>query len=542
MRALDRRQVLGSSIRDLIGGRWAISWIAYVLNAPLNVIAIGSNAGSSAAGASWGAWALVSVLGYLAFGLVFLIAHLTFFRNRALRPVAVLSVVRLGAVAGGARGLLVGALASAWGLASGDAGLIATRLLTGVVLGAVLVPLAAFILASIDAYRSQRSALLGELRRLQAVVLQDEGVTRELETTLLSSLRADLDEVVRTQDPDVARDVSRRIWEQSAPPATEPRMRWTSVLRASVQRNPFATWPVATIWSLSALGSLTAAIGVGRALAQIACSVIVIAAGFAIGRRLVARFPGASVTIFVITLVVLVVITGPVASVVFDARPWPAGASLVVVNSLWLPTLALAVGFVSAALRSGEDVLADLRAHVTDDELAALAAHDELERLRRGLATRLHGTVQSRLLATSAASPDPEEMARWIDELQSVSLDPADERTLAERLEAVAGPWCALVDVRLHLPDVETTDVDDAIVRLVEEAIANAYRHGRATAVSVTVAMDAGDVFVEITDQGQGLRPNHRPGMGSAVFDALAPGAWSLTAHAEGATLSARLR
>lgn len=86
MPALSDRPVLGSTVGDLAGGRWAISWVAYAANAPVTLLVIGSNAGMSGIDAPWSSWFLASVLGYIAFGLVFLTAHLTWFRHRATTP------------------------------------------------------------------------------------------------------------------------------------------------------------------------------------------------------------------------------------------------------------------------------------------------------------------------------------------------------------------------------------------------------------------------------------------------------------------------
>lgn len=541
MRGLADRRALGSTVGVLVGGRWAISWIAYLVNAPLNLVAIGSNAGSSTPEATWSAWLLVSVIGYLAFGIVLLLAHWTAFRRRAQRPVPMPFVVLLGLVAGGVRGLTVGVLAQTWELAPSSGALVATRVVTGAVLGAVLVPLAAFILASIAAYRVQRSALLSERRALQVLALRDEGVTRDLESALLASVQNDLAAVSRTQDPELAREVSRRIWAEGGDMAPVPRLHWASVLRASVERNPFATAPVAVIWALSSIGTLTAAIGLTRAAAQVAFSVAAIAISFELGRAVVTRHPTSSLVAFVVAMALVVILTGPVASMIFDDRAWPAGLSLVLVNSIWLPLLAVGAGFVVAVVRSSEDVLADLRDQVSDVEVEALAAHDERERLRRELATRLHGSVQSRLLAAAAvprvgALPDG-----MLDDLVN-ALGAGDvNETLDLRLARVARPWTALMQVHMSLGAELPDALDDAIVRVVEEGLANAYRHGNASTATVTVDRDGNHCRVVIADDGVGLAEGARPGLGSAVLDSLAPTTWSLDALPSGTRLTVLL-
>lgn len=541
MPELARKRVLGSSVNDLIGGRWAISLIAYAVNAPVNLIVIGSNAGSSASSTSWTTWLAAAAVAYVAFGLVFLLAHLTAFRHRAQSPRSAASVVALGAVAGGVRGLVLALIVASWGLASASPGMVAMRIGIGVALGAILVPLVAFALGSIDAYRSQRTALLFELRRLRAATMAEQGITRELEAALMVSVQDQLDEVVRTRDPAVARDVSHQIWNDIADPKPEPRMRWSSVLRASVQHNPFAIALVATIWSIAAIGTLTTSIGLTSALAQIAFSVAAIAVCFAAGRRLTNRHPRHAVAIVLTTLSILVLATGPLASAIFDPRPWPAGASLIIANSIWLPLLTLATGFVMAALRSGEDVLDDLCRQVSEDELAAIVAHDERERLRRELATRLHGTVQSRLLAASLAPTDSHVLTQWINGLQSLGSPPATSRRLSELVDAVVDPWSALMEVLVESPLPDTTGVDASIIRVLEEALANSFRHGRATRVRVSIVIDGNAWLITVQDNGIGLSEDHSPGLGQGVLSTIAPDAWEMSHNGDGTCVTARI-
>lgn len=541
MPALRDRPVLGSTVGDLAGGRWAISWIAYAANAPVTLLVIGSNAGMSGFHAPWISWFLASVLGYIAFGLVFLTAHLTWFRHRATNPLPLRSIVLLGGIAGGVRGATVGLLASLWGLTSAHPWLLIERIAIGAALGAVLVPLVAFMLGSIAAYLEQREALLDESRHLRALAMREAGMTADLQAALLTSVRADLEEVVRSRDPAVARRVSHRIWVETPQESREPHVHWSAVLRTSVKHNPFATLPVAGIWALSAIGTLTVSIGLTRALAQVAYSVVLIAAGFALGRRMAARFPRHSITTFVGILVLLVIFTGPIASLVFDPRPWPAGAALVVANTIWLPLLVIGIGFVSASLRASELVLHDLVALVSEDELAAMVAQDEHERLRRELASQLHGSVQSRLLAASAAPLDAEALSVWVDGLIAASWSQRTLQSLDERLAAILGQWSALMNITMEPWMLSSDGKDDAIVRLIEEAVANAFRHGRATHVRIAIGAESDDIVVTVCDNGIGVAAEVTPGIGSAVFTTVAPGAWELVTDQAGTTLTARL-
>ena len=529
-------RILGSTLRELVGGRWAISLLAYAINAPLTLAAIGSNADASLPGALWWQWVAVAAIGYAAFGIVLWLAHVTVFRDRATKPLPVAAVITLGGLAGVARGLVVGIVPALLDIAPDSLALSLTRVATSAVLGAVLWPIAAFALACVDAYRSQRAALIREARGLRVEVMREQGATGALERALIASLRSELDAVARTGDASMARAVSHRLWEAENQAIPEPDLHWSNVLRMSIARNPFATAPVVLIWSLSAVGTLSAAIGPWRALAQIAWSATAIAVAFSLGRRLVKRYRKHSVAILVVVLVAVVLVTGPVASLLFDPRPWPAGLGLVIVNALWLPVLTIGTGVVWAALRSADEVLASLRAGVSDEELALLASSDEAERLRRELATKLHGSVQSRLLAGALQG----DTAGAALALESLLVDAtALEATLTERLEAVCRPWSSLMAVSLRCDGAIA--MREEVVRVVEEGLTNAYRHGHATSVQVSVTLTSEGVQVVVRDDGDGPPAGSEPGVGTAILNASASGGWSLSRSGDATVLTAHV-
>lgn len=540
---MSTRLILGKSLREHIGGRWAISWLAYVVDAPLNLLSIGSNANSADGDTEALTWLLIAVIGYLALGLVVLLANLTIFRNRRVTPVSIGAVIGLGAVAGATRGAVVGLLAARSFESQSMPGVIATRIVTGTVLGAILIPVAALVLSVIFTYRTQRHELLRERTQLESERLRVEGVSEAMRLALVESVQADLDEVVRTRDPELARAISHRVWEaeESAP---APRMHWRSVLRASLVHNPYPTLPVIVIWTLSAWGTLTTAIGALRAILQIAFSVAMIAVAFSVARRRMRTSERDSGALFVIVMLALVIVTGPIASWIFDPRGLPTGLSLIIVNAVWLPTLTLLLGIAISALRSSEEVLVTLQRQVGDAEVAAWAAQEESTRIRKQLATSLHGSVQSRLLAAAGLMRQPtlltdagiEDPAALLSNLRREldTREDVDSRPLSERLAEVAQPWEALMTISIDSEGEPDAELREHIVHVVEEGLSNAYRHGAATAVSCSVTMREGHVVISVRDNGSTTAEMSAPGIGSALLESIAPGAWALRRLDEG--------
>jgi len=536
------KMILGKTYREHIGGRWAISLLAYLINAPLNVLAILGNVDSAPTSSDALTWVLIAVTGYLVLGVVLVIANFTVFSNRRLVPVPVWWVVVLGATAGAVRGLTVGVLADVTDLAAGGVGTTLIRIATGMVLGGILLPFAALILSSISSYISSRHQLIAEQQQLHAERMRAEGVSEAVRVALIESLQEDLDEVARTQSAELARGVSHRVWE-NAEQTHPPTVKWGQVVWAAFSRNPYPIAPVAVIWLLSSWGGLIPTIGVIPAILQMVFTVLCITLVFLLGRRLTSSRAGVSLLVFVLMMLILITLTGPVASLMFDPRELAARAPLILINSVWLPTLTIAAGIVVSAVRSSEAVLATLTHQVDEEEIATAAAEQENQRIRRELATKLHGNVQSRLLAAAGLMRQPAIMQRaeftdpalLFQELSDELFldDESASQTLGEQLDSIIRPWSGLMMITVSISERVDQAFTPSITKVVEEGLANAFRHGSAREVRCDVQADGAEVLVVIHDDGQGDDGPRAPGIGSAVLNSLSSD-WSMQALPEG--------
>ena len=527
------RRVMGRTLRELIGGRWAISWVAYVINLPLNLIGISSNV-VDASSVDPSTWLAIWAAGYAVLGSVLLLAHLTLFRHRRTRPVPITWVVTLGAVAGGARGLTVGLLADAAGVSGGGVGLIVTRALTGAALGMILIPSAALLLAIISAYHSERTRLVQAMTDLEVLRMQAEGESSRLREALMTEA---VDRIL-TEEPDAAaaRRVSHEVWRQASPAkGAEARVSWSGVVTTAFLHNPYPGGAVAVIWSISALGAVVAAIGPLRGIMQVVLSAFALWWILRAGRCLSPRGPVTGLFWFAVVMSAAVIVTGPIASMIFDDRPTGAGTGLLIANAVWIPALTIIVSIALGALQSSEAVVARLTDQVRAEEVAALAAQQERERAATDVAEAIHG-LQSRLY-TARAVP-----GATVD-ISDLLTSGDDERSPHEILEAVIAPWASLMQVEVPVPspDLTASQARDT-ARVIREALANAYRHGHARSCVIDISTADGIIEIVVTDDGRGLDNDRQPGLGSAIVDSATRGQWTLNNHrAGGCVLRARL-
>ncbi|MCI2956086.1 hypothetical protein MN032_00130 [Agromyces atrinae] len=241
---------------------------------------------------------------------------------------------------------------------------------------------------------------------------------------------------------------------------------------------------------------IAAAIGVGVAIVRAALQLI---GGVYLGNQLEAAAPDALVVAVMVTLVFLT------ASTITRAQQRARRAS---------------------RERTHQAVLAS-------DALASLQ-QEEL-RVRRLVADGIHGSLQNRFVILAAelgaiASESPPAMARRIaavrtqlDELRERELRSLSSALYPERLDdglvpaarALLARLPAAIATRLHVHDSAAGDDRDMrligidkrllLVRIIEEALTNALKHGTATSVAVLVLREHRAITIEFRDDGVGF-------------------------------------
>jgi len=115
--------------------------------------------------------------------------------------------------------------------------------------------------------------------------------------------------------------------------------------------------------------------------------------------------------------------------------------------------------------------------------------------------------------------------------------------TLAQRLAEVTEPWRELCPVLLDLtPGIEQLEgaPAESLAVVVREAIANAFRHGKATTVDVRIESRPPSATVRVRDDGMGAGPKAW-GLGLTLIDRASEGHWTLTRDGAHTVLEARI-
>ncbi len=545
------------TLRERIGGRWAITWVTYVVLLVATPIATVAYDGL----ADPGAFAAVVASSAAAACAVLLVADVTVMRNRRVKPVAPTLVVGVSVLAGLVRAGTGITVASSLGMQvpRGNGVII----VGSVCLAVVTVVGIALLRDAIDRHRRERAALVARLAALREISGERTELAQAINDAAYAEMMSVLDDARRGMEVPVgemsvddrlalAHDLRRTVNEQLRPishrlyaDSRRPEPTQATGIRAmvaSLRRHPIFPFASALV-----------VLGVSSAFAEYAIGPLLVAglvwgslAAVAAAAR---RVPGVRRHQMLLGLVVASVLGAAAVSLlrVSDGESNVVGVSITAL--LMVATMIVFTSLVGA-LVTNDGANAQLAQEVDARELEAMLVSRELARTSRDLAQYVHGTLQANLLATALAleqaaeSGDERAFARALaDARASLASQPEDasdtDPDLPAALTRVADLWRGFLGVRIDvaadlrgpMPPALVSDVS----RIVGEAVANARKHGAARDVRVTVrrAPDGEHLHVTVADDGSGPAGGVK-GMGAAWLDFIAPGAWTLTPCPDG--------
>lgn len=553
-----------------ITGRWALSWQSYalgvVVNVPLMVLTGGRIGTRIVPAADMVVLAAYGVGASLLVGAWALLMNATLMRGRRSRPVALWRFVLLHAVSGAIFGSAIVLADARLGISLGVPWPLTVGLTVG--LGLWWGVTTAMLFEARERFLVQRAvlldeAVLGQLASMEdsrvAVALADEArMARDEVNEHLSRARDELTaritqsralgewlataELMRSTADQTVRPLSHALWQEAAQRYPEPRV--SGVMSQLLREPSFLPLPAASVILIGYVGATTLAYGPWLGLA-VAIALGVLAYGvLRIGNLVMRRWASARAAVYFGTVCVLQAATLTLAYGPAQAEGETVPASLVAGSILGTLISVLLTSVVASLDESRSSVMRQLRSTVNAERLAQAASSRTRSEALRELARDLHGTVQTRLIACASAielASREGDVAACLDALrESVrildGLRQEPGSTVGAQLEALARAWTPMcvIDLRLD-PDVAALQHADT-VRVVEEAIGNAYRHGGAQRIVVAVRLASDDVQVEVLDDGSGPRGGP-PGLGSDMLTRVSRGRFDLRAVPDGGAI-----
>lgn len=486
------------------------------------------------------------------------------------------------AVAGTSRGLVIALGVAGTGMASLSPALVIGRCLNSAVISVIGVALIGATLTWRADFRQQyrilreRALLVGSAAHdgesIDPSVLDtwttmkdglDATLSRASDQLASGATAEDLVEaaaiITRAIDIDL-RPAAHAMWQGSIPAEQPLRLR-------ALLADTLSDWrlPLVTI-----LGILGVVVGVGSVVrsglvaggAYTLRYLIVTGAILWLSESLARRRPGWAPAIAITTLVLmpLVILASDhyIGDVLLGLPQDPTGQ---IVVALQTPVTTILIAMAVQAIRARQQVLDALQARIDADAAVVRRRGDRAARDSQRLSLFVHHSVQSELAAITmqlreaASTHDPATMEvvrqRTLDHLErmqhldSVSAPWAPSLSGRARIAQITDAWTGLLDISTHLPDARTCRPDQWYVaaQVIEEALANAARHGGAGRVSITATQDGEDLVLHVLDDGavSPLNEQPEPGLGTQWLDRIAPGRWDLQRSASGAHLTVRI-
>jgi signal transduction histidine kinase len=300
--------------------------------------------------------------------------------------------------------------------------------------------------------------------------------------------------------------------EQALVPLRTPR--WYQIAPA-----PYGMpWVAITLLNAFSVLAATLAAGTGLWLAALADMVVITTGTAGLDRllrwRVIQRLSARRQWLVIASVVAAV---GALAGGVWGTLIGGETTSLAVLGLV----CALSMGLFLPGIRVWASEIRRLRAGIVLDDLAteATAIRQRVRSLTAATAAAesLHATVQSQLLGVAGAigsDVPPELRALALSTLDGVvnTALPA----IANQLETA--PVAISMEVPSELPPVALTLLNSVIV----EAVGNAVQHGQADAVTVEATLWPGALAITIEDDGIGIPPQARDGLGLTAIRSVA--------------------
>lgn len=195
---------------------------------------------------------------------------------------------------------------------------------------------------------------------------------------------------------------------------------------------------------------------------------------------------------------------------------------MMVTSSWWLGSLIWVVGTFKVAAEDFALLRADLEKLAPEElDREALAAVRKIQ--NRDLANLLHSKTQNRMLAQAMRLESGGSIESELEELRSMLAGLPTSHREQPSTEELTARWAGVLALKWQID----REPEELTMRVIEEAVANAYRHGLAT--EVTISLEGSQVV--IVDNGLGPK-NGAAGLGSSLFDTA--GAWTLAPLQDG--------
>lgn len=375
--------------------------------------------------------------------------------------------------------------------------------------------------------------LASEIARMQLKIkatIQDrqpEIADAQHAEALASALRTEIDQVLRP--------LSQRLWINSlyAPPVA----RINSVISTAITELNYPFVLTGSLYAFANIVNTTQSLGITAGVLFATGTFLAFSVAEYVRRDLTKRLSRYTALLNLSFVLVVGIFVGLSVNWTFSLLDLNYSYFVAVFTSPSLPGLIIAVASIKLTLQD--------RKSITEILSRKLARNnkDNLDLVSHGnAASYLHNSLQSELTALAlqldsvAQDPDPERNRIVMEKLEALVSQSKSEdfknflETPELRLNRIVNSWDGIAKISLKLDPLIWMDSSRSsiVVSLIQEAIANSVRSGRANRVEVDAHITGDSIEVTITDNGSGALLTKRRGIGSQWIDRVVISDWKL--------------
>ena len=570
--------------RDLLCGRHALDLRPYLFFAPLSIFLIPLQESNFSERKDFIFWSLVSLLSFLGQILFIKLFQIILINKRDFQPFALWTIFVIGGASGAIKAFIIYISPQFLEMQVVTLNL-ASRILTGTFVGIIVIPIYAVISNQLNLVIQRRKILMQALVVEESLKYSNQEALQKVReatqiaiesefSTIISETRKQIKnaegksleqqykliaDTLTLSAQNLIRPLSHRLMQELSQDFPSPPLR--SIFFLALRK------PILPILPTLFLASIVSVIAVIREVTSVPLILLIcffealflffqiISIRAFAKSRLSGKSP-INTPIFILISSFLGVSADYVFTTILHTDYKFFQGELLALDFIWRLAFICVVSFIMNLFENEAVVEQFILELINSHKIDKMLADQEIVRVKQDIARYLHGNLQSRVMALGLSLQvreikDQVSMDSALSLSQSLLDSPfsellaAGDRSLSDEVSFHATKWDGLlnIDVNIEVADSQLSQIQKrAVGTALEEAFANALRHGLAREVEIKIYQDGLGVTVAVLDDGVGPR-NTPPGLGSRLYDSVATRSWSLNHRLddEGSILELRI-
>ena len=498
--------------------------------------------------------------------------QLIFMKKKEYSPIPIWLIFVIGSVTGAVKGVALFLINKELGVINDSDLILKNQILFAILAWGVIVPVFAATSNQIALVRDRRLIIMDELLLEESVKLVNEDRLTQIKQSVRLAIESDVSllmQEVQTQITKSKDSTLEERYQQISKVLLDSAENFVRPLSHKLMVDNRMEFPSPTLWQIFALAlrkpifpifpllllntisSLTALLRLELSsiqvlaicLQQIGLLAILI---FSL-QKFIAIFKHLVISATLFILALNVYLSALFLNIFNSQISGAAELNRYILNFVWEGSVFIIVSFIYNLFRSELDIRLFVKQLIDSSKIDQSLAQDEALRVQYDIARYLHGNLQSRMMSLGltlkmSQQQDEESMTSAMSIADSLLNSPFAEyldqhsRTLIEEVNFAVGKWDGLLNVKTDIEDLDeklSFVQKRAIGAVVEEALANALRHGFAKEVDIRIYQGKTGISIDITDDGIGPRMQ-KPGLGTRLYDLVAINGWSLQYRLDG--------